>query len=215
MGSARIRQELTVDHIVYAVPDLDQGVAGIERRLGVRATPGGRHESTGSHNALLGLGGASYLEIIAPDPTNPNPPRPRAFNLDENGEPRLAGWATRSTAIDETVAHARAAGYDPGPIQDLSRRRPDGVLLEWRLTRSDTGAEFVIPFVIDWGGTQHPSATSPQGAVLRRLVIEHPDPDRIARALTALGVEVDVRSAPRPALVATIETPAGDTVELR
>lgn len=206
---------MTVDHIVYAVPDLDQGVADVERRLGVRATPGGRHESTGSHNALLGLGGATYLEIIAPDPTNPNPPRPRPFNLHRDGRPRLAGWATRSGAIEDTVARARAGGYDPGPIQDLSRRRPDGVLLEWRLTRSEVDGEFVLPFVIDWGATQHPSATSPQGAVLRRLAIEHPEPDRIERALAALGVEVGVRRAPTPALVATIETPGGDTVELR
>lgn len=206
---------MTVDHIVYAVPDLDQGVGAIEQRLGVGAAPGGRHEATGSHNALLGLGGASYLEIIAPDPTNPNPPRPRAFNLGEGGRPRLAGWATRSTAIEETVARAHAAGYDPGPIQDLSRRRPDGVLLEWRLTRSAAGGEFVLPFVIDWGSAQHPSTTSPQGAVLRGLAIEHPDPDRIARALAALGVDVEVRPASAPALVATIETPGGDTVELR
>ena len=206
---------MSVDHIVYAVPDLAGGVADLEQRLGVRAAPGGRHESAGSHNALLGLGGASYLEIIAPDPTNPNPPRPRAFNLDENGGPRLAGWATRSTAIDQTVDRARAAGYDPGPIQDLSRRRPDGLLLEWRLTRHDTGGEFVLPFVIDWGDAEHPSTTSPQGAVLRRLAIEHPDPDRIARSLAALGVQIDVRSASKPALVATIETPGGDTVELR
>ncbi len=206
---------MSVDHIVYAVPDLDQGVAAIEQRLGVRAAPGGRHESTGSHNALLGLGGASYLEIIAPDPTNPNPPQPRAFNLDEGGAPRLAGWATRSTAIDDQVARARAAGYDPGAVQDLSRRRPDGVLLEWRLTRSDTGGEFVLPFVIDWGAAQHPSTTSPQGAVLRRLAIEHPDPERIERALAALGVGVEVREAAKPALVATIETRGGGTVELR
>jgi len=206
---------MSVDHIVYAVPDLEEGVAAIEQRLGVRAIPGGRHESAGSHNALLGLGGASYLEIIAPDPTNPNPPHPRAFNLDEGGRPRLAGWATRTTSIDDLVGHARAAGYDPGPIQDLSRRRPDGVLLEWRLTRSAAGGEFVLPFVIDWGEAQHPSTTSPQGAVLRRLAIEHPDPDRIARALTALGVDVEVRAAPKPALVATIETPSGATVDLR
>lgn len=201
---------MSVDHIVYAVPDLEEGVASIEERLGVRAAPGGRHESTGSHNALLGLGGATYLEIIAPDPTNPNPPRPRSFNMDQDRNPRLGGWATRSADIDATVARARAAGYDPGPVWPLSRRRPDGVLLEWRLTRSDdSGSDFVLPFVIDWGQAQHPSTTSPQGAVLRGLAIEHPDPDRIARALAALGVEdVDVLAAPRPALIATIQ-PAG------
>ena len=44
---------------------------------------GGSHPGLGTHNALLSLGDESYLEIIAPDPTQPKPDHPRIFGLDE------------------------------------------------------------------------------------------------------------------------------------
>ena len=55
----------------------------IETLTGVRPSYGGAHPGLGTHNALLSLGHHSYLEIIAPDPNQPTPPRPRPFGLDE------------------------------------------------------------------------------------------------------------------------------------
>ncbi|MFG2003515.1 hypothetical protein ACGFNU_30580 [Spirillospora sp. NPDC048911] len=49
---------------------------------------------------------------------------------------------------------AWAAGEDPGPAADMSRLRPDGEPLSRRLTAPRTG---VLPFLIDWGGTDHPA----------------------------------------------------------
>ena len=57
-----------VDHLVYATPDVEQSVAELEARLGVRASPGGQHLGLGTYNALLALGEACYLEIVGPDP---------------------------------------------------------------------------------------------------------------------------------------------------
>jgi hypothetical protein len=34
-----------LDHLVYAVPDLDAGVVDLRARLGVRAAPGGPHRA--------------------------------------------------------------------------------------------------------------------------------------------------------------------------
>lgn len=198
-----------IDHIVYGVPDLDQGVADLQRRLGVRAAPGGRHVGAGTHNALLGLGGVSYLEIIALDPERGPDARP-SFGLDTLTQPRLVGWAMRADDLDQVVARSRAARFDPGDVHPLSRARPDGVRLDWRLTRApDDHPGFTVPFLIDWMEAQHPSQTSPQGVTLASFRIVHPQPARIQAALDALGAGVNVKPGPAPALVAVLDGPAG------
>jgi hypothetical protein len=206
-----------LDHLVYATPDIDGTVDELAERLGVRATAGGRHPGIGTRNALLGLDGGAYLEIIGVDrEAGARPDGPRPFGLDRIGEPRLAAWAASATGIDDVVARARKAGYDPGPVQPMSRRRPDGVELQWRLTFPSAEPVELVPFLIEWGdGVAHPSTTSESGCRLVGFSGEHPEPDGVVAALQALGVDLVVRTAlAGPALLAVIEGPAG-AVELR
>ena len=193
---------VSLDHLVYAVRDLDAGIAAIERLIGVRATPGGKHTGRGTHNALLSLGTSSYLEIIAPDPDQPTPERPRPFGIDRLREPRLVTWAARVTDIEERVQRAIAAGYEPGPVMPMSRRLPDGSELRWRLTvPPKLGGDGLTPFLIQWdAGATHPSQTAAGGALLSDLQGEHPDPDAVQRMLGALGVDLTVTESARPAL---------------
>jgi len=205
----------TVDHLVYGSTSLQAGIDELERSLGVRAAGGGQHLGRGTHNALLGLAGPSYLEIIAPDPEQGRPPGPLPFCLENLHQRGLAGWATRTTEIDRLVAESRAAGYDPGPIESMERLRPDGTTIRWRLTSMPYSAStFVVPFVIDWGDSPHPSVSAPAGASLIALRIEHPDPPTIRHALDALHLEVVVSHGAEPALIALLDTPRG-RVELR
>jgi len=202
-----------LDHLVYAVPDLGAGIAGLEARLGVTATPGGRHTGRGTWNALLDLGDGRYLEIIAPDPEQPPPAAPRSFGLDTLTAPRLVTWAAKAPAIDRVVAEARAAGFDAGAVREMSRMTPDGQRLEWRLTlRDEPAGDGLVPFLIDWGATPHPSANCAPGCRLVRLSAEHPDPAPVGRMLAALGESLDVREGPAPALVAIIQSPRGEAV---
>lgn len=204
---------LTVDHMVYGVSDLRAGVDEVAERLGVRAADGGRHVGRGTHNALLGLGAGAYLEVIAVDPEQPAPPGPLPFGLDRLRLPRLVGWASRTTDIERRRAQALERGHDPGEVRAMSRRRPDGFLLEWRLTRdAPDPAQLVVPFLIDWGSSPHPSDSAPQGARLVELRAEHPDPARVRAQLAALDVTLEVDEGPEPALVATLDTPRGRVV---
>ncbi len=206
--------ELRVDHLVYAVSDLEKGVRSLAER-GLRAEPGGRHEGLGTHNALLALGGGAYLEIIAPDPSQPAPARPRPFGLDGLREGRLVTWAGNAPDLDERVAAARAAGFDPGPIVAMSRTRPDGVRLSWRLTlRAEPAGDGLVPFLIDWGDTPSPAQTSPAGAKLLELWGEHPDPASVRRSLAALGSSLRVERGAAPRLRARLELAGGGRVEL-
>jgi hypothetical protein len=204
-----------VDHLVYAAPALEPAVAALERRLGVRAIPGGRHPDEGTWNAIIPLGPAVYLEIVAPDPTQPSLSRPRWFGIDTLREPRLVTWAAKSSRLEELVVAARGVGLPIGPVRSGSRRRPDGTVLTWRLTDPLTlVADGIVPFFIDWGATPHPAGAAPNKATLVGFRAEHPDGDRIGAQLLQLGVNLELRIGPHAALVATLETPRGQ-VELR
>jgi hypothetical protein len=203
-----------LDHLVYAVPDLTAGVAAIAALLGVTPSPGGPHPGLGTRNYLVSLGKSCYLEIIGPDPEQPQPARPRPFGLDRLPGGRLVTWAIHDTHLERRVEAALAGGFDPGPILPLSRQSPAG-LIEWRLTmRGEPAGDGLVPFVIDWGKTPSPALSSTRGCTLRALRAEHPDPKSIAAMRGALGTTLDVAPAAAPALVARIATARGE-VELR
>ncbi|MGI8927639.1 MAG: VOC family protein [Tepidiformaceae bacterium] len=204
-----------LDHLVYAVPNLDEAIDDIDRRFGVRATPGGKHQGRGTHNALLALGNGGYLEIIGPDPEQKNVSGPMPFGIDRLSGPRVVSWAAKAPGIDARVERARGAGFDPGPVEAMTRDTPAGDRLSWRLTRRDTPAgDGLVPFLIDWGDTPHPSAACAQGCTLVRLEAEHPDADGVRAMLEAVGEPLEVRKSERAALIALIRTPKGE-VRLR
>ena len=205
----------TVDHLVYATPDLQVGIDRIERVLGVRATPGGQHPGRGTRNALLSLGPGTYLEIIGPDPEQPAPAQPRPFGIDDLKEPRLAAWAAKRQDLEHFASDAGRGGVKLGEVISGSRQRADGVVLFWRYTDPRTVvAGGIVPFFIDWGKTPHPAGTATQGASLIGLRGEHPDSEQVQNALNRLGLDLRVQPAPRAALIATVSAPRG-RVELR
>ena len=204
-----------LDHLVYAAPDLEGAVVRLADDLGVRAAPGGKHTGTGTHNALLALGGGAYLEVIAPDPAQPPPEGPRPFGLDVLTRPRLVTWAMKAPDIEKRVERARARGLDLGNVIALSRDLPDGGQLHWRLSLATRLiGEGLVPFLIDWGDSPHPSDSAPQGCTLLALRAEHPRPELIRSLLTALDEGLPVAEGRAPALVATLQTPNGE-IELR
>jgi hypothetical protein len=212
-GSGRL---LTiVDHLVYATPDLQFGIETIEKMTGVRAVSGGQHPGRGTRNALISLGPGVYLEIIGRDPDQPTPPQPRPFGIDDLKEPRLVTWVAKADNLESFAKEAAHAGVKLGEVIDGSRERADGVVLSWRFTDPRTVAfDGLIPFFIDWGKTPHPAGTATPGLSLIGLRAEHPDPEPVQEALHTLGLDIRVQRGPRPALIATVDTPGG-RVELR
>jgi hypothetical protein len=163
----------------------------------------------GTRNYLVGLGGVTYLEILGPDPEQPAPAGPRPFRVDGLTTPRTITWAISPPDLDTAVASARARGYDPGAVRPMSRRRPDGTLLEWRLTDGD-GAHpsGLVPFLIDWGTTAHPSAAALPVTPLLALSATAPDPDEIRPLLSAVGTQLALTEGP-VGMSFTVDTPRG------
>lgn len=199
------------DHLIYGTPDLETGVAEIERRLGARPAGGGRHEQWGTRNQILALGEETYLEVMAPDPELPEPGGGRLFALDELEAPRLVTWAVRAPDIEEAAARARERGVELGPVEAGSREQPDGTVLSWRLT--DPRAlpmDGVVPFLIDWGETPHPAAAAREGGELVALTVRHPEPEAVRGALEAVGADgATVEEGTRPELAASVRTADG------
>ena len=215
-----------IDHLVYGAPELASAVARLEEILGVAAAAGGRHEGRGTHNALLALGDDTYLEVIAPDPSQPEPSGPRPFGLDHLTERRLVTFAVHAANRPEDLDHQSAPrqlegwrrralqhGYDPGPVKTGGRRRLNGTELSWHLCQHiELPFGGAVPFLIDWGPTRSPALTAPAGCRLLELEVGHPQPEAVRATLRALGVAVPVRSNPAPLLQATLTTPRGRVV---
>jgi len=208
-----VTPDLPVDHLIWGGVNLEAEIDRLERLTGVRAALGGQHPGEGTRNALLRLGPTSYLELIAPDPAQPAPPRPRWLGLDALTGPRLMTWAAKATELERRAAGARAAGIHLGEVRTGQRSAGDGRVLSWRLTYPDVRlGGGLIPFLIDWGGSPHPALTAPAGLELVDLHGEHPEPGAVEATLVALGIALRIMPGTTAALVASLDTPRGRVV---
>jgi hypothetical protein len=199
-----------VDHLVYAAPDLEAAVTALAATFGVRASAGGQHPGFGTRNALLQLGPRSYLEIVAPDPQQPEPATPRWFGIDTLTEPRLVTWAAHGEALVTLRELSMRAGVPLGDVRRGQRVRADGVPLSWELTSPFAMlADGLVPFFIDWGNSPHPAQTAAAGLTLRSLRAEHPQPDAVNRLNAILKLALRVDRAERASLIAVIDGPLG------
>ena len=201
------------DHLVIVARSLADGAEYVRQCLGVTPQPGGEHPRMGTHNALLKLGDALFLEVMAINPAAPGPARPRWFDLDRmapNAAPRLATWVARTNDIR---AAAAASPVPLGAIEPMTRGA-----LNWLITIPQDGTlplEGVAPTLIEWHNGPHPAANlQDQGCSLIRLEGYHPQADKVSAMLRASGfqgtVSMHAVAPDEPAyLAAHIQTPQG------
>lgn len=199
-----------IDHLTVTAPSLAAGAEFVRAALGVAPQAGGEHPRMGTHNLLLRLGDARFLEVIAANPAAPAPGRPRWFALDAltpQSPPTLAAWVARTADIRA----AAAASSEPlGAIEPMRRGT-----LDWLITIPADGAlplGGVAPALIEWHTDAHPAAGLPDhGLALAGLELLHPEPERVSRLLRSLGLAdaATVSAAATPAVVAHIDTPQG------
>jgi len=181
------------DHLVVGIRSLAEGIGQFKRLIGVEAAIGGTHPGRGTENALVSLGPAEYLEIIAP--------RAEARLSDADAKLReldrltIVTWAVAVDNADDARETLKAAGFATTVPQQGSRATPSGERLDWEVFRLSDAKIGGAPFFIEWSDVaSHPSTTAPSGGVRERFHIQTPASDRLSAMLNALGL-VDVTVA--------------------
>jgi hypothetical protein len=145
---------LRLDHVVYAVRDLDEAAARFRRAFGLDSVAGGRHAGWGTANGIVPLG-EEYLELIGVVDAREAEATKFGRSLLERtkaGE----GWYTIAVASDDVVLIGERLGLE---IDAGSRARPDGEVLRWRMAGlEDPRREPWMPFFLTWDvpGSLHP-----------------------------------------------------------
>jgi hypothetical protein len=150
--------DLRVDHVIYAVDNLDAAGRRFYDEFGLASVDGGRHPGWGTANRIVPLGNA-YLELIAvvdPEEAGSSDLGLAVTNATATGD-RLVGWAV---ATNDLEAVAQRLGLD---VVGGSRTRPDGTTLSWRLVGIERALETgALPLFIEWDCPPelHPGRTS-------------------------------------------------------
>jgi hypothetical protein len=175
------------DHLVVGIRSLSEGIGQFKRLVGLEAAAGGTHPGRGTENALVSLGSAEYLEIIAP--------RAEARLSDADAKLReldrltIVTWAVAVDNADDAREMLKGAGFATTVPQQGSRLTPSGERLDWEVFRLSDAKIVGAPFFIEWGDVaSHPSMTAPSGCVRERFQIQTPASGRLSAMLNALGL---------------------------
>lgn len=144
-----------IDHVVLSVEDLGDADLAVRERFGLESHHGGRHVGHGTSNRIVPLG-SSYLELVA------------VVDPEEAAASSFGRWVA-SKASEILTPHALCLRTDDldavsgrlgiEPIA-MTRARPDGTELRWRLAGLEQMVSLGVPFYIEWDidPSHHPSA---------------------------------------------------------
>ena len=201
---------MRVDHLVWYNADLAEGRRYFAAQLDAEPLYGGEHPGEGTANAVVSLGLATYLEILGRD----------ARQVGQGLDPEIAllrgaglyHWAVGGADLAALSRRAAAAGLEGGALVPGGRIKPDGKRLDW-LCWGLRGHGFgsLIPFFIDWRGSEHPALSAPRGGRIASFEVHTPDADRLRRIFDVLELDLPVIFSDRPAVVAMLESNKGRT----
>ncbi len=136
---------LALDHVIITVRDLDAASDRIYAEHGLASVVGGRHPGHGTGNRIIPLG-PDYVELMA------------VVDGDEAAQSPMGRWVSERVVngddpavlclrTDEIVAVAKRLDLE---LLEMSRRKPDGGELRWRLAGLDNALSDGLPFFIEW-----------------------------------------------------------------
>ena len=202
---------IELDHVLFAVNDLDAAGREFEARHGLASIAGGRHSGWGTANRIVPLGD-TYLELVAAVDAAEAAGSPfgRWVAAAEDGRP--LGWAVRTQELDVIAGRLGLA------VTTGSRRREDGPVLRWRLAAMEQAvADPALPFFIEWGdGTPLPgraAADHRDGPLRIDEVRLAGDANRLGNWLGAHHLPITVQAG-TPAVTGVVLRGAGGSIAI-
>lgn len=199
-----------IDHIVIVAPSLNKGADLVKKTLRITPETGGEHPKMGTHNLLLRLGDAIYLEVIACNPNAIKPNRPRWFGLDQvskNTPAQLKSWVVRTNDMSSTL---KSCSEPIGKIEPMRRGN-----FNWLITIPENGDIPIhqgAPSLIQWKSSNHPaSELTDYGLSFIGLTIYNSEPERISNFIQSIRLKgnIEVIRNDTSKIVALINTPKG------
>jgi hypothetical protein len=200
-----------IDHLVWYNADLAAGQRHFAAAMDAEPLYGGEHPGEGTANAVLSLGPSTYLEILGRDvKQSADVLDAEVASLTGQG---LYHWAVGGFDLERLSRRAARAGLTGGALVPGGRVKPDGKRLDWLCWGlRDHGFGSLVPFFIDWRGSEHPALSAPRGGRIASFQVHTPERDRLAALFDVLELDVPVIAGETPRVVATLESGRGRTV---
>jgi predicted enzyme related to lactoylglutathione lyase len=138
---------IELDHVTVCGSNLDT-LRQAFTDVGLTPDVGGAHSNGVTQMALLGFDDASYIELIAP--VKPGATAGSDWVKFMADDAVTCAWAVGSNVLVQEVERLKKAGIPVTAPERGSRKRPDGMSVEW--TTSDVGSGTpgsTLPFIIE------------------------------------------------------------------
>jgi hypothetical protein len=137
---------LNLDHASICVSNLETMRQALAE-VGLATDYGGPHANGVTQMALLGFDDGSYLELIAPQ--KPGVTQGSNWATLMAGDAGTCAWASEPNDLQAEVTRLKALGIPVRGPQPGSRKRPDGLSIEWDTAELGSGPPgSVLPFLI-------------------------------------------------------------------
>jgi hypothetical protein len=136
-----------LDHATICGPDLD-ALRQAFTDIGMTPDFGGPHGNGVTQMALVAFEDQSYIELIAP--IKPGVTEGSDWAKFMAGDVGTCAWAAGTNVLSQNIDRLKKAGIAVGELKRGSRKRPDGMALEWVTAQVGSGtAGSVLPFIIE------------------------------------------------------------------
>jgi glyoxalase-like protein len=144
---AQSAKVLELDHASLCGPDLD-ALRQMFTDVGMTPDFGGPHGNGVTQMALIGFEDQSYLELIGPIKAGATEGSDWAKFM--SGDVGACAWAVGTNVLLQDIDRLKKAGIAVGEPKRGSRKRPDGMSLEWMTAEVGPGTTgSVLPFMIE------------------------------------------------------------------